>query len=122
MRMSRLCVIVMFFFFQAEDGIRDSSVTGVQTCALPIWGNALAAQKRFDAAVASYEMAIARKPGYAAALINHGLALYELKRFDEALASYDQAIALRPGDTAAVTNPGHRFQAQEQFVSRGGGD
>src|SRR5437762_11248398 len=26
-----------FFFFQAEDGIRDTSVTGVQTCALPIW-------------------------------------------------------------------------------------
>ena len=26
------------FFFQAEDGIRDWSVTGVQTCALPIWG------------------------------------------------------------------------------------
>src|SRR5437016_6974499 len=25
------------FFFQAEDGIRDWSVTGVQTCALPIW-------------------------------------------------------------------------------------
>src|SRR6476661_10328895 len=28
--------VLMFFFFQAEDGIRDSSVTGVQTCALPI--------------------------------------------------------------------------------------
>src|SRR5260370_32109606 len=28
------------FFFQAEDGIRDSSVTGVQTCALPISGAA----------------------------------------------------------------------------------
>src|SRR5262249_57085691 len=27
---------VLFFFFQAEDGIRDWSVTGVQTCALPI--------------------------------------------------------------------------------------
>src|SRR5260370_22053010 len=26
-----------YFFFQAEDGIRDSSVTGVQTCALPIF-------------------------------------------------------------------------------------
>src|SRR5256885_8488516 len=26
-----------FFFFQAEDGIRDYKVTGVQTCALPIW-------------------------------------------------------------------------------------
>src|SRR5687768_17709710 len=28
----------MFFFFQAEDGIRDVAVTGVQTCALPIYG------------------------------------------------------------------------------------
>src|SRR5947208_3930067 len=27
---------VFFFFFQAEDGIRDDLVTGVQTCALPI--------------------------------------------------------------------------------------
>src|SRR5207248_4357208 len=26
----------LFFFFQAEDGIRDRTVTGVQTCALPI--------------------------------------------------------------------------------------
>src|SRR6185369_16374507 len=29
--------LLCFFFFQAEDGIRDSSVTGVQTCALPIF-------------------------------------------------------------------------------------
>src|SRR5437762_13783295 len=29
----------MLFFFQAEDGIRDTSVTGVQTCALPIWSD-----------------------------------------------------------------------------------
>src|SRR3712207_8863677 len=28
-----------FFFFQAEDGIRDIGVTGVQTCALPIYGS-----------------------------------------------------------------------------------
>src|SRR5256885_9435271 len=28
--------VVFFFFFQAEDGIRDYKVTGVQTCALPI--------------------------------------------------------------------------------------
>src|SRR2546422_8422118 len=36
-----MCIVV-FFFFQAEDGIRDVAVTGVQTCALPIlfasWG------------------------------------------------------------------------------------
>src|SRR5438046_3225075 len=30
------CLMVPFFFFKAEDGIRDWSVTGVQTCALPI--------------------------------------------------------------------------------------
>src|SRR6266704_5376776 len=30
--------MLMFFFFQAEDGIRDRNVTGVQTCALPIFG------------------------------------------------------------------------------------
>src|SRR5205807_6747407 len=28
--------VIVFFFFQAEDGIRDYKVTGVQTCALPI--------------------------------------------------------------------------------------
>src|SRR5256885_6916916 len=32
-----MCCIV--FFFQAEDGIRDYKVTGVQTCALPIFRN-----------------------------------------------------------------------------------
>src|SRR5204862_5278112 len=31
-----MLVCVFFFFFQAEDGIRDLYVTGVQTCALPI--------------------------------------------------------------------------------------
>src|SRR5699024_11783381 len=30
-------VCCVFFFCQAEDGIRDRNVTGVQTCALPIW-------------------------------------------------------------------------------------
>src|SRR5256884_7035794 len=33
-----ICAFV-FFFFQAEDGIRDVAVTGVQTCALPISGS-----------------------------------------------------------------------------------
>src|SRR5207248_3971991 len=31
-----LALYFFFFFFQAEDGIRDRTVTGVQTCALPI--------------------------------------------------------------------------------------
>src|SRR5207245_6653888 len=33
-------VFFFFFFFQAEDGIRDATVTGVQTCALPICSRA----------------------------------------------------------------------------------
>src|SRR2546422_2897058 len=32
-----IVIILFFFFFQAEDGIRDVAVTGVQTCALPIF-------------------------------------------------------------------------------------
>src|SRR6267378_4919560 len=34
-------LLVFFFFFQAEDGIRDLYVTGVQTCALPIFAGAI---------------------------------------------------------------------------------
>src|SRR3712207_7122415 len=33
---SSITFTLFFFFFQAEDGIRDIGVTGVQTCALPI--------------------------------------------------------------------------------------
>src|SRR5690606_40321988 len=36
-----------FFFFQAEDGIRDFHVTGVQTCALPICAGPRARNDRF---------------------------------------------------------------------------
>src|SRR5947207_9627433 len=38
--------VFFFFFFQAEDGIRDHCVTGVQTCALPIWGRRPRARAR----------------------------------------------------------------------------
>src|SRR5438034_5690526 len=39
-------LLCLFFFFQAEDGIRDHCVTGVQTCALPIWGTPALAERR----------------------------------------------------------------------------
>src|SRR5438046_4081587 len=41
-------VFIFVFFFQAEDGIRDWSVTGVQTCALPIFGVAVVAGEGRD--------------------------------------------------------------------------
>src|SRR5690606_14534670 len=55
-----LCMCIFFFFFQAEDGIRDFHVTGVQTCALPIsvtdcsspdWRNLLGTPGAWDAAL-----------------------------------------------------------------------
>src|SRR5256885_1522472 len=45
--MIRRATVLIFFFFQAEDGIRDYKVTGVQTCALPI----LALARRLGAQV-----------------------------------------------------------------------
>src|SRR5204863_6429040 len=45
-----LLLSVSFFFFQAEDGIRDLYVTGVQTCALPIFGPVPASRKALEKA------------------------------------------------------------------------
>src|SRR5207237_4021703 len=56
--MSRLLFFDLFVFFQAEDGIRDSSVTGVQTCALPIW-LALGAVGQFARKTSTIERAFA---------------------------------------------------------------
>src|SRR5260370_21062209 len=53
-------VDLVFFFFQAEDGIRDSSVTGVQTCALPI-----CSRKRSLCKVPSREKSACRIPVFA---------------------------------------------------------
>src|SRR5207302_4568895 len=38
----------VIFFFQAEDGIRDFHVTGVQTCALPIFGCGMKASQEWE--------------------------------------------------------------------------
>ena len=50
---------------------------------------------RLGEALASYNRAIALKPGYAEAYDNRGVMLAELMRLDEALASYERAIALK---------------------------
>src|SRR5882762_6816378 len=74
-------IIFFFFFFQAEDGIRDSSVTGVQTCALPIWAAATLPCRSgfFDAAIACLVF--------------------------EHIEDYTEAI----GEVARVLRPGGRF-------------
>src|SRR2546425_8015996 len=54
---------LFFFFFQAEDGIRDKLVTGVQTCALPISlsTGAIRASRRIVDPVGAYRMAFAAR-------------------------------------------------------------
>src|SRR5215216_4785770 len=63
-----MCCCLFFFFFQAEDGIRDDLVTGVQTCALPIYP--LLAEAELEGLARSLERA---HPG-AAASLREGLA------------------------------------------------
>src|SRR2546426_9490166 len=50
-------VIRFFFFFQAEDGIRDYKVTGVQTCALPIFAAAEERARDLQAQVEQFRAA-----------------------------------------------------------------
>src|SRR3712207_7800891 len=76
-------VIHVFFFFQAEDGIRDIGVTGVQTCALPICDSGgplplgLAAE---DSVVRACLLAEAGDTTMAVATLGHALQLAEPER------------------------------------------
>src|SRR2546427_9624254 len=74
-----------FFFFQAEDGIRDLTVTGVQTCALPIFG--FVALLEF----ARGELLVALKPGLALGLARLRVLPHPLQLVGEGLA---QRLAL----------------------------
>src|SRR2546430_8079994 len=67
--------LVLFFFFQAEDGIRDLTVTGVQTCALPIYlVNRLGEQdcRVLEAALADDQVPIRILPAFQAFHGTHG--------------------------------------------------
>src|SRR5689334_23450948 len=52
----------IFFFFQAEDGIRDGTVTGVQTCALPISATQVMELESVLATLEAAQVAAAAQP------------------------------------------------------------
>src|SRR3712207_2123961 len=60
LRIAAVCLL--FFFFQAEDGIRDIGVTGVQTCALPIFGHFFYVRRSAVDLVGDLDMTFS--PGY----------------------------------------------------------
>src|SRR3712207_7534213 len=52
---TRYMICMFYFFFQAEDGIRDIGVTGVQTCALPIYEAGPLLRRDLDVARGEHE-------------------------------------------------------------------
>ena len=77
-------------------------------------GNVLALLGQWEAALASYESAVAARPGFAEALANRGLALAELQLWEAALTSYDSAIAIKPDHAAALSNRGNALRKLER--------
>lgn len=70
---------------------------------------------RLDAALASYDRAIALRPGYANAHFNRGSLLKRMNRPEDALAAYDQAIALQPDHAEALNNRGVVLQEMKRY-------
>src|SRR5690349_23413098 len=85
------------FFFQAEDGIRDLYVTGVQTCALPIYGRTARAE-RFETAqdlVERHERWERRQPDRAH--LEHELRVDGPRRRGERLVGLERSEERRVG-------------------------
>lgn len=61
---------------------------------------------RYQAAIASWDAALAQKPDLYQAWMNRGLALTSLRRYPEALACYEQALAINPHDDLVWSNRG----------------
>src|SRR5258708_40300672 len=84
-----------FFFFQAEDGIRDDLVTGVQTCALPISGVSVATVDRvINGRGGVHRKTVERVEGVIRQMIGADRPVAPVRRFD-ALLSGDGGQATR---------------------------
>ena len=69
-------------------------------------GNLFGASQEYEAAIASYDRAVALKPDDHEAWYSRGIALDDLGRYEDAIASYDRAVALQPDDHVAWNNRG----------------
>lgn len=78
-------------------------------------GNALKELKQFDAALQSYDRAIALAPNDADAYYNRGTALHAMGRFEDAALSYERALALNPEDAQALNNLGVTLKELKRY-------
>src|SRR5256884_5999692 len=109
--------LVVYFFFQAEDGIRDVAVTGVQTCALPIYedaaamfshvvslapdsftgysnlGGVRAFEGKYAEAVPLFEKSLSIRPT-GDARSNLATAYFQMHRYADSAAQFEQAVQL----------------------------
>src|SRR6266498_2397017 len=108
--------LVGCFFFQAEDGIRDADVTGVQTCALPIWAASTGSglNERFPATLALFAHLRDRDAAYADAIMRFWsgdpIAVPELRRRMREIG--EQRPALSPVSAAELGRQRLRFAAR----------
>src|SRR5438034_11660595 len=91
---------ICFFFFQAEDGIRDHCVTGVQTCALPI----------YFVAIGSLAAGAAKRVGFA---VRRGIAFLH-----PAIMALAQKLSFASKESGADGNSSFR-KARTSFRKRG---
>lgn len=78
-------------------------------------GLALMELGRFDAALASYDRAVAVAPENSEAHLSRAVVLERLRRTDAALAGYDRLIALRPNHADAHANRGNLLREMRRF-------
>src|SRR2546427_4349475 len=87
-------MMLYFFFFQAEDGIRDLTVTGVQTCALPIFLSG-AIDDGHDVAVSfsEHDSLVADVPPVGRAKLFHvGRAVHAVGTLDDSTRSEERRV------------------------------
>src|SRR5207249_7548636 len=106
------------FFFQAEDGIRDRNVTGVQTCALPIYRPSSCNKSCYNGLIPACSHLSAMKLSEATdALERVGLGRYEALVF----VNLARAGAATAGEVARVSgvNRVQTYRALESLEARG---
>src|SRR3712207_1738267 len=106
----------MFFFFQAEDGIRDIGVTGVQTCALPI-STGVATRTSLTVSQASEVLDRLAGRGHLEVTAEEGALVYSLREGDRPVLEGPESPPGAPGTDEAPPGAGLPVEPLEEPLS-----